>query len=71
MGLGAYLAATTERNQYIAEERRERREIVDDPATEREEVYSVFSMYGLDRELVRPVVEKLVENEDMWIKVRW
>lgn len=69
MGLGAYLATSTERNHYFAEQRRRRRQILDDPAAECQGVYSVLSMYGLDPHLVRPVVGKFIADEDIWTKV--
>lgn len=47
MGLGGYLAARTEHEHYASEVRRERREIVDLPDREREEVADIFRKWGL------------------------
>ncbi|GAM85469.1 hypothetical protein ANO11243_034760 [Dothideomycetidae sp. 11243] len=68
MGLGAYLAASTERKQYLAEERREHQEVVDKPGAEQEEIYDILAEYGLERERVKPLVDGLMTNPDMWVK---
>lgn len=70
MGLGAYLADASEGKHYQSEWRRERREIAESPGAEEEEIYEIFETFGLTRERVKPVVEGLMANEDMWIKVR-
>jgi len=69
MGLGAWLAAMTERKHYEVEEERERREVREMPQAEEEEVYEIFDTYGIAREAVAPLVEHLKGNEDMWVKV--
>jgi vacuolar iron transporter family protein len=70
MGLGAYLAAVTERDHYICEEEREGREVEERPEDEREEIYEILGEYGVEREKTRPFVEGLIEDKKMWIKVR-
>jgi hypothetical protein len=69
MGLGAWLAAETERKRYAIEELRERREVRDMPEAEEEEIYEIFDAYGVGRHAIKPVVEALRVNEDMWVKV--
>lgn len=69
MGLGAWLAAMTERKHYQVEEQRERQEVRDMPEAEEEEIYEVFDTYGIGREAVTPLVTQLKGNEDMWVKV--
>lgn len=69
MGLGAWLAATTERKHYEIEEQRELREIAEKPQEEEEEIYTIFAEYGVDRARVAPIVEGLKSNPDLWIKV--
>lgn len=49
MGLGAYLAAATERQHWEAEYERERWEVDHCPDREREEIYEVFDKYGISR----------------------
>lgn len=71
MGLGAWLAATTEKKHFQVEEERERREVHDCPEAEEEEIYEIFDTYGIGRDAVTPLVEHLKGNEDMWIKVSY
>ena len=69
MGLGAWLAAMTDRKHYEVEEERERREIREMPEAEEEEIFEIFDTYGIAREAVVPLVQHLKGNEDMWVKV--
>lgn len=69
MGLGAYLAAVTERKHYEVEERRERMEVKDFPQAEQEEIYTIFDRYGISRQASKDVVDGLKANEDMWVQV--
>ena len=39
------------------------------PQAEEKEIYEIMADYGLDRECVRPLVENLMFNKDMWVKV--
>lgn len=49
MGLGAWLAAMTEKKHYEVEEAREWSEVRDKPDAEAEEIYEIFDKYGIDR----------------------
>jgi len=49
MGLGAYLAASTERKHYEVEEERERREVKECPKAEEDEIYEILGRYGIAR----------------------
>lgn len=69
MGLGAYLAAVTEREHYMAEEQRERNEVCERPEDEKEEIFEIMAGYGIDRAATRPVVEHLARDQENWIKV--
>ncbi|KAH8695715.1 Ccc1 family [Phaeosphaeriaceae sp. PMI808] len=68
MGLGAWLAAKTEAKHYKVEEARERQEVINVPEAEEEEIYAIFSKYGLDRAHVSGMVDVLKKDEDMWVK---
>jgi hypothetical protein len=70
MGLGAYLAAITDREHYNAEEKREMEEINTKRQDEEEEIYNILGQYGIRREATKPIVEALQQNPDMWLKVR-
>jgi len=69
MGLGAWLAAITDRKQYQVVEKRQRRAIREKPAAGEEEIYELFDEYNLGRTTVTPLVDQLVQNFEMWIKV--
>lgn len=69
MGLGAWLAAITDRKQFEVEEKRQRNAIRAKPAAAEEEIYDVFDEYNLGRSMLMPLVDKLVQDFEMWIKV--
>ncbi|KAK4964296.1 hypothetical protein LTR28_003862 [Elasticomyces elasticus] len=68
MGLGAYLAASTEQKHYEVEEERERKEVQECPQAEEEEIYEIFAKYGITRAAAKGVVEVLKEDEENWVK---
>ena len=70
MGLGAYLAAVTERDHYLCEEQRERGEVQDKPEEEKEECYVILEKYGVPRATLVPVVDVLASNTERWVQVR-
>lgn len=70
MGLGAWLAAETERKHYEVEEAREIREVKATPQKEEEEIYEIFEQYAIGRSAAKGVVDALKMNEDMWVKVK-
>ena len=67
MGLGGYLAARTDAEHYAAEVERERRETVEVPEEEAEEVAKVFREYGLDPKTVNTVVDAIRSDQQRWI----
>ena len=69
MGLGAYLAAMTDRQHYQNELRREQDEVEKTPGQEKEEIYQILCAYGPGREAVRPFVEALCKDKKKWIEV--
>ncbi|KAJ4393282.1 Protein ccc1 [Gnomoniopsis smithogilvyi] len=72
MGLGAYLAAATERQHWQAEYERECWEVDHCPDREREEIYEVLEKYGISRDGARGVVEELcvptVKGKERWVQ---
>lgn len=70
MGLGAFLAAVTDREKYIAEEQREIDEVRTKPEAEKTEIYEIMEQYGVGHDACMPLVEALASNEDQWVKVR-
>ncbi|GIM45619.1 hypothetical protein DNHGIG_11680 [Collibacillus ludicampi] len=67
MGLGGYLAARTERDHYLAELERERREIIELPHREREEVAEILSSWGMEDKDVASAVESISKDYDRWV----
>jgi VIT1/CCC1 family predicted Fe2+/Mn2+ transporter len=70
MGLGAYLAAVTERDHYISEEKREREEVENTPEEEKEEIYEIMHGYGVNRDETKSLVDALASNPEQWVRVR-
>ena len=69
MGLGAYLAAVTERDHYIHEEKRERDEVVNKPEDEKEEIHKILEPYSIGRDASELVVRDLERNAESWVQV--
>ena len=67
MGLGGYLAAKSDAEHYFSEREREKREVIEIPEEEMEEVASVFRGYGLAEAEIRPLVEGLSRQPRAWV----
>jgi VIT1/CCC1 family predicted Fe2+/Mn2+ transporter len=68
MGLGGYLAARTDAEHYVAEYARERRETLEVPDLELEEVASIFRSYGLPETTVTTVAQAIRSDRRRWIE---
>lgn len=72
MGLGAYLAAATERQHWEAEYERECWEVDHCPDREREEIYEVLDKYGISRDGAKGVVDELCimtpKGKERWVQ---
>ncbi|GAD98406.1 protein CCC1, putative [Paecilomyces variotii No. 5] len=68
MGLGAYLAAVTDRDRYVTERKREEEEVRTKPEDEKEEIYDIFSRYGVSRDACQGVIDHLVQDEEAWLQ---
>ncbi|WP_075981892.1 VIT1/CCC1 transporter family protein [Bacillus massilinigeriensis] len=67
MGLGGYLAGKTEEEHYEAELERERREVIEVPEREEEEVAEVFREYGLEEEQINSITATMKNHPDKWV----
>lgn len=67
MGLGGYLAARTDAEHYIAELRREQREVDGKPEAESEEVRAVLVGYGVQPETARQATAEITGDRQTWI----
>lgn len=67
MGLGGYLAGTTEYEHYHAERKREYWEVDHLPEKEKEEIREIMEEYGISSELSHQVAEDLSKDKDKWV----
>lgn len=67
MGLGGYLAARTDSEHYYSELERERREIVELPHREREEVAEILETWGMKEPEVSAAVSSISSDPDRWV----
>jgi vacuolar iron transporter family protein len=68
MGAVGYTSSLSERDFYLAERDRERREIQAEPEVERAEVREIYAAKGFSGELLDSVVETIVSNRDRWVQ---
>ncbi|CAM1503650.1 Fc.00g012410.m01.CDS01 [Cosmosporella sp. VM-42] len=68
MGLGAYLAAVTERDHYQSQEQREIYEVEHMPHAEKEEIYDILGNYHISRAASTPLVDELCKNPKQWVR---
>ncbi len=67
MGAVAYTSTIADADHYKAEEARERREMVEVPEQEREEIREIYRAKGFDGELLEQVVAKITSNNELWL----
>ncbi|KAK2590840.1 Protein ccc1 [Conoideocrella luteorostrata] len=71
MGLGAYLAAVTERDTYTSEEQREdAHNTACLPEEQRSEIYNILEKYSVSRQAAAPLVNELCANRDQWVRFK-
>src|SRR3972149_4525816 len=68
MFIGAYLASKSQREFFQKELERERREIIESPEKEREEIREIFEGHGFTEDEVEMIVHRVTEDKDRWIK---
>ncbi|MGG0658648.1 VIT1/CCC1 transporter family protein [Rummeliibacillus pycnus] len=66
MGLGGYLAARTDEEHYASELDRERREIVELPEREREEVADILREWNLPESAINEAVAAMTKDPEKW-----
>lgn len=68
MGGVAYTSALAERDYYLAQRERERREVEEVPDIEREEVREIFREKGLHDDVLERVVDQITSDKQVWIE---
>lgn len=68
MGLGGYLAARSEIEHYRTEREREEREVIECPLDEEEEIVDILEPYGLDRQTIQPMIDKLKSDPEKFVE---
>jgi vacuolar iron transporter family protein len=67
MGLGGYLAAKGDAQHYESERSREQREIVERVHDEEQEIFDIFSNYGVTEDESTPVLNALKRKPEAWV----
>jgi VIT1/CCC1 family predicted Fe2+/Mn2+ transporter len=68
MGLGGYLAGTTEQDHYNSELKREYYEVEHLAEIEKNEVRKCFKEWGLSTEIQEKAVHEITGNKDHWVQ---
>lgn len=67
MGLGGYLAGSSEIEHYDTERKREQHEVIHLPEREEAEIIEIFEPYGMNKETLRPLLEVLKSDPEKWV----
>jgi VIT1/CCC1 family predicted Fe2+/Mn2+ transporter len=69
MGAVAYTSFKAEKEHYESELAREKREILELPEVEKEEVREIYRKKGFKGKLLEQVVKQISSNESVWLEV--
>lgn len=69
MGAVAYTSTLADRDFYLSEIEREKREIREMPDLERKEIEDIFAGWGFEGDLLRQAVEQVMQDERAWVDV--
>jgi VIT1/CCC1 family predicted Fe2+/Mn2+ transporter len=69
MGAVAYTSTLADRDFYLSEIEREKREIRDMPNLERKEIEDIFANWGFEGDLLDRSVEQVMKDERAWVDV--
>lgn len=68
MFLGAYLASKSQKEFFEQEIAREKREIIESPDKERQEIRDIFTDHGFTEDEVEMIVHRVTSDKERWIK---
>jgi vacuolar iron transporter family protein len=69
MGAVAYTSTLADRDHYLSQIEREKREIRDMPDVERAEIRMIFRRWGFEGDLLDRSVEQIMSDERAWVDV--
>ena len=69
MSIGAYLSTKSDKQNYKKHKEIERWEIENMREREIEEIREIYQEQGFEGELLEQIVQKITENEDVWVDV--
>lgn len=69
MGAVAYTSSLAQRDYYLSELAREKREMIEVPEIERQEIRDIYAAKGFEGELLERVVATITSNDDTWLSV--
>jgi VIT1/CCC1 family predicted Fe2+/Mn2+ transporter len=69
MGAVAYTSSLAERDHYLSEMERERREMQEIPDDERDEIRTLYAAKGFKGDLLEQIVDTICSDEDVWLNV--
>jgi VIT1/CCC1 family predicted Fe2+/Mn2+ transporter len=69
MGAVAYTSSLAERDHYLSEVARERREIHEIPDEERQEIRELYAAKGFKGDLLEQIVDTICSDEEVWLNV--
>ncbi|HLF29231.1 MAG TPA: VIT1/CCC1 transporter family protein [Anaerolineae bacterium] len=69
MGAVAYTTTLADRDFYLSEIEREKREIRHMPDLEQQEIEAIFANWGFEGELLKQAVEQVMKDERAWVDV--
>ncbi len=67
MGAVAYTSQMAERDRYLAELAKEKKEIEEKPEEETEEIRAIYKAKGFSGRLLEEIVEHITSHKDIWI----
>jgi vacuolar iron transporter family protein len=67
MGLGGWLAAKSDAEHYWRERKVEKREVVQTPEVEAQEVRDIFKEYGLTSKQIEPIIDNFRAHPKHWV----
>ncbi len=68
MAIGAYLSTKSQNEFFSGEIQRERREIDEQPAKERQEMHEIFTEMGFEPKERELLIRRITANKELWVR---